>query len=87
MQHLHDIYIDDYSYDLPDKRIAKFPLKKRDDSKLLIYKNGEISKTIFHEIASQIPENSLLFFNNTKVIQARLYFFKETGAKIEIFCL
>ncbi|MCL1944122.1 MAG: S-adenosylmethionine:tRNA ribosyltransferase-isomerase [Candidatus Azobacteroides sp.] len=81
------IHIENYTYHLPDNRIAKFPLKKRDDSKLLVYKNGEISETVFNRIADEIPENSLLIFNNTKVIQARLHFQKETGAKIEIFCL
>jgi len=84
---LKNLHINDYSYNLPDEKIAKFPLKKRDDSKLLIYKNGKISETVFNRISEEIPNNGLLIFNNTKVIQARLLFHKETGAKIELFCL
>ncbi|GHT79275.1 S-adenosylmethionine:tRNA ribosyltransferase-isomerase [Bacteroidia bacterium] len=84
---IREISIDAFDYDLPDERIAKFPLLQRDQSKLLVYKNGQISETIFKQIGTQIPENALLVFNNTKVIQARLIFQKETGAQIEIFCL
>ena len=82
-----NIEISDYNYNLPEDRIAKYPLLKRDDSKLLIYKNGEIADTKFVELTSYLPNNSLVIFNNTKVIQARLHFEKLTGAKIEIFCL
>ena len=81
------IYIDEYDYLLPDERIAKYPLKKRDSSKLLVYKNDTISTHTFADIARFLPENSLLIYNNTRVIQARLEFFKTTGARIEVFCL
>lgn len=83
----HDIHIDDYNYNLPDDRIAKYPLDKRDDSKLLVYRNGEITDDRFYHLPDYLPENSLMVFNNTKVIQARLHFRKATGAQIEIFCL
>jgi len=82
-----DIRIEDYNYPLPDEKIAKYPLERRDNSKLLIYKQGEISENVFSSVADYIPENSLLIYNNTKVIQARLHFKKSTGAQIEIFCL
>ena len=82
-----EIRIEDYNYSLPDERIAKFPLPKRDESKLLLYRNGEISESIFKHITDYLPQNSLMVFNNTKVIQARLHFRKETGALIEVFCL
>ena len=81
------IYIDEYNYSLPDERIAKFPLPKRDSSKLLVYKNSTITESTFSNIADFLPETSLLVYNNTRVIQARLVFFKETGARIEVFCL
>lgn len=82
-----NIRIDAYDYPLPDEKIAKFPLPQRDSSKLLVYKNGQIEENDFSHIADYLPENSLMVFNNTKVIQARLVFQKETGAEIEIFCL
>ena len=82
-----EIRIEDYNYSLPDERIAKFPLPKRDESKLLLYRNGEISESIFKHITDYLPQNTLMVFNNTRVIQARLLFQKETGARIEIFCL
>ncbi|WP_430974633.1 S-adenosylmethionine:tRNA ribosyltransferase-isomerase [Sunxiuqinia rutila] len=75
------------NYELPDNRIAKYPLDERDASKLLVWKNGEISDASFRSIADYLPEKSLLVFNNTKVIRARLPFQKKTGAQIEIFCL
>lgn len=81
------IQISDYNYDLPDNKIAKYPLEKRDDSKLLIYKNSEIIDEQFTSIPNYLPQDSLMVFNNTKVIQARLHFQKSTGAQIEIFCL
>ena len=87
MQNPQNIVIEDYNYDLPDERIAKFPMEKRDESKLLLYKNGEISHTIFKNIAEHLDEGDLLVCNNTRVIQARMIFKKETGARIEIFCL
>ncbi len=82
-----EIRIQDYTYDLPDSRIAKYPLEKRDNSKLLIYNKGIIHEEKFSSIPSFIPEGSLMVFNNTKVVPARLFFKKETGALIEIFCL
>jgi S-adenosylmethionine:tRNA ribosyltransferase-isomerase len=82
-----DIHINNYTYDLPDERIAKYPLENRDGSKLLIYKNSNISKSEFKKLPGLLPQNSLLVFNNSKVIRARLKFRKETGAMIEIFCL
>lgn len=81
------IYIDEYNYPLPDERIAKYPLAKRDASKLLVYKNGEISESVFSSISDFLPDNALLIYNNTRVIQARLLFKKDTGAHIEVFCL
>lgn len=82
-----DIEIEDYNYPLPNERIAKYPLQERDHSKLLLYRQGEISHTSFYNIGDYLPDNSLLVFNDTKVIHARLFFSKETGAVIEIFCL
>ncbi len=82
-----EITISDYTYNLPEEKIAKYPLEKRDESKLLTYKNGAIETNIYKHLAKEIPENSLLIFNNTKVVEARLLFTKNTGASIEIFCL
>jgi len=82
-----DISINDYTYFLPDEKIALFPLEERDQSKLLIYNKGKIAESIFENILSYLPERSLLVFNNSKVINARLKFEKKTGSKIEIFCL
>jgi len=79
--------IKDFSYNLPDERIAHYPLPERDASKLLIYKKGNITKTIYRNIAEHIPPGSLLIFNDTKVVEARLVFQKPTGGEIEIFCL
>jgi S-adenosylmethionine:tRNA ribosyltransferase-isomerase len=84
---IEPIYIDEYDYPLPHDRIAKYPLNKRDSSKLLIYKNESITESQFSNIADYLPENSLLVYNNTRVIQARLVFYKESGARIEVFCL
>ena len=81
------IYIDHFDYPLPDERIAKFPLPQRDHSKLLLYTDGQISESRFASIADFLPEESLLVYNNTRVIQARLVFYKSTGARIEVFCL
>lgn len=75
------------NYELPDERVAKYPLAERDASKLLVWKNGQIDDATFRSIADFLPESSLLVFNNTKVIRARLPFQKKTGAQIEIFCL
>lgn len=79
--------LSDYQYELPDERIAKFPLESRDASRLLHYNNGNITHHRFFELPSLLPKDSLLVFNNTKVIPARLIFQKETGARIEIFLL
>ena len=84
---MQDIKLSDYTYHLPDERIAKFPLSKRDESKLLVYQQGKISHTVFKNITDYLPKNSLLVFNNTKVIPARIHFQKSTGAIIQIFLL
>jgi S-adenosylmethionine:tRNA ribosyltransferase-isomerase len=81
------IPISDYNYLLPDKKIAKYPLESRDSSKLLVFNKGEISDDVFTNLHQYIPSKSLLVFNDTRVIQARLKFFKPSGAEIEIFCL
>lgn len=81
------IRISEYNYSLPDERIAKFPLPVRDQSKLLVYRKGEITETQFTALPHYLPEGSLMIFNNTKVIQARMHFPKSTGAVIEVFCL
>ncbi len=81
------IQISEYNYELPDERIAKFPLPQRDTSKLLIYNHGEVAEDSFRNLPTHLPEGALMVFNNTRVIQARLHFRKETGAAIEIFIL
>lgn len=81
------ILIADYNYPLPDERIAKYPLPQRDHSKLLVYRNGQVSEDVFYHIGDYIPAHSLLVYNNTRVIQARLVFHKTSGARIEVFCL
>lgn len=87
MQKTQDIRIEDFNYPLPDERIAKFPLPRRDRSKLLVYRQGAIEEHHFYNLPEVLPPDSLLVFNNTRVIQARLHFRKETGALIEVFCL
>ena len=82
-----EIKISDFTYPLPEERIAKFPLKQRDHSKLLVYQKGEVSETVFSNLPDYIPADSLMVFNNTKVIMARLHFRKATGALIEVFLL
>jgi S-adenosylmethionine:tRNA ribosyltransferase-isomerase len=84
---MRDINIDDYDYDLPADRIAQYPVGERDRSKLLIYKEDKIIEDIFRNIDDYLPSGSLLVFNNTRVILARLLFQKETGAYVEILCL
>ncbi len=81
------IDIEDFNYDLADERIAKFPLEERSNSKLLVYHNGSIDEGQFRDIASYLPEGALLVFNNTRVVRARLVMHKESGARIEVFCL
>lgn len=100
MNNPKNIHIADYNYDLPDERIAKFPLAERDSSKLLVYRHGEVSEDVFSSLPKYLPSGALMVFNNTKVIQARLHFRKESpslpsslkgepvlGALIEVFCL
>jgi S-adenosylmethionine:tRNA ribosyltransferase-isomerase len=87
MNQPQEIRIESFNYPLLDKQIAKYPVSERDTSKLLIYNKGKISTNQFLNIDAHIPENSLLLYNNTKVIYARLFFKKASGAKIEIFCL
>lgn len=81
------IRIDDYNYCLPDERIAKFPLKERDHSKLLVYNKGKLSDDVFYNLPQYLPKGALMVFNNTRVIQARMHFRKETGALIEVFLM
>ena len=82
-----EIHIEDYNYGLEDSRIAKYPLPERDASKLLHYKNGVVSHTIFRNLPDLLPEGAMMVFNETKVVPARLHFRRESGAHIEIFCL
>ena len=81
------IRISDYNYPLPDERIAKFPISQRDHSKLLVYRKGEVGEDVFYHLPDYLPKGALMVFNNTKVIQARMHFRKETGALIEVFLL
>lgn len=81
------IAIEEYDYALPNERIAKFPLANRDESKLLVYKNDRFEESVFNRLPDYLADDTLLVFNNTKVIHARLFFRKETGSLIEIFCL
>lgn len=76
-----------YTYELPEERIAKYPLPERDASKLLVFRNHNIEESIFRNVGSFLPEGAMLVFNNTKVIRARLAMHKSTGANIEVFCL
>src|SRR5659263_162240 len=84
--HPGDIRIDDYRYDLPQERIARYPLPERDESKLLLWDGKSISDRVFKELPAILNRDDLLVFNNTRVIRARLLFTKESGAAIEIFC-
>ncbi len=85
--HPSSLQIKDFSYDLPDEKIARYPLEQRDQSRLLIYNNGALTEDIYRHIDRHIPEQALLVFNQTKVIHARLLFQKPTGGRIEVFCL
>ncbi len=87
MIHPKKLSINDFSYHLPDEKIAKHPLPKRDESKLLVFKSGKISESQYKHLDEHLPSDSLLIFNNTKVVEARLIFTKPTGGQIEIFCL
>ncbi len=86
-ENIRQLHISDYTYSLPDEKIAKYPLPQRDASKLLIYEDAQIRTAQFADLPEILPAGSLLLFNNTRVIHARLLFRKETGAQIEIFCL
>lgn len=81
------IHIEDFSYPLPDERIAKYPLEERDASKLLIYRDGQVGERKFRNLAEELPAGSLMIFNDTKVVPARLFFRRATGAHVEFFCL
>ena len=81
------IDINSFDYPLPDERIAKFPLENRTDSKLMVYRNGDISESRFRNLAEHLPKCSMLVFNNTRVIRARVIMHKPSGARIEVFCL
>ena len=82
-----EIRIEDYNYPLPDERVAKYPLAQRDSSKLLVYRDGEISERVFREIPDCLPSDAIMVFNETKVVPARLFFRRDSGAHIEVFCL
>ena len=84
---MEPIYIADYNYPLPDERIAKYPLAERDSSKLLVYRDGQVDEDRFYNVGEHILPEGLLIYNNTRVIQARLEFHKQSGARIEVFCL
>ena len=87
MEETKHIQIKDFNYELPEERIAKFPLPERDQSKLLVYRHGTVGEDTFTSLPDYLPQGALMVFNNTKVIQARLHFHKDTGALIEVFCL
>ena len=87
MSEVKDISIEAYDYPLPDERIAKYPLPERDASKLLVLKDNEIQEACFRQVGDFLPDDTLLIFNETKVIRARLQFHKSTGSRIEVFCL
>ena len=87
MDNPQELSIKDFSYHLPEERIAQFPLEARDQSKLLVWNNGQISETQFDQLANLLEAGDALYFNNTRVIHARVFFFKESGAKVEIMCL
>jgi S-adenosylmethionine:tRNA ribosyltransferase-isomerase len=85
--HPGEINIKDYSFDLPEEKIAQFPLANRDESKILVYNNGSIQESIYKNLSEFLPSDSCLVFNNTRVVQARLKFKTQTGSEIELFCL
>lgn len=87
ISNVRNINIAEYDYPLPDERIAKYPLPERDSSKLLVYNHGTICDNVFRNIGDYLPDNSVLVFNETKVVRARMQFIKESGAAIEVFCL
>ncbi len=87
MQDIKRIRIEDYNYPLPQEQIAQYPLEKRDQSKLMIARNGKVEAHTFADIPDYLPEKSMIVFNETRVIHARMHFRKPTGAQIEVFCL
>jgi S-adenosylmethionine:tRNA ribosyltransferase-isomerase len=87
MSSIKNIQISDFTYHLPDERIAKYPLSERDASKLLVYENDSIHEDVYKNFADYIPENTLMIYNNTKVVEARMLFHTETGAVVELFYL
>jgi len=87
LEKIKSIRIEDYAYPLEEERIAKFPVEPRDSSKLLLYKKGNLSETVFKKLPNHLEEKGMFVYNNTRVIHARLFFHKETGARIEVFCL
>lgn len=82
-----EIRIEDYNYSLPDERIAKYPLPRRDESKLLVYRDGTVTQRHFYDLPGLLPQDCIMVFNDTRVVPARLFFRRDTGARIEIFCL
>jgi S-adenosylmethionine:tRNA ribosyltransferase-isomerase len=84
---MNNINIADYNYILPEEKIALFPCKNRDESKLLIYKKGNLSESVFKQVPDYLDDDCMLIFNNTRVVQARIFFTKPTGARVELFCL
>lgn len=82
-----EIRIEDYNYSLPDERIAKYPLPRRDESKLLVYRDGTVVQKHFYDLPGLLPQDCIMVFNDTRVVPARLFFRRDTGARIEIFCL
>ena len=82
-----EIRIEDYNYSLPDERIAKYPLPRRDESKLLVYRYGTVAQRHFYDLPGLLPQDCIMVFNDTRVVPARLFFRRDTGARIEIFCL
>lgn len=87
MQHPRHLRIADYTYTLPEDRIARYPLPERDASKLLVYRDGAISTTVYKRLPEQLEPGTMLVFNNTRVVRARLFFQKPTGGQLELFCL
>jgi S-adenosylmethionine:tRNA ribosyltransferase-isomerase len=83
----NDLYLSEFGYDLPDDKIARYPLEQRDSSKLLVWESGKIEDGLYAELADYLPKPSLLVFNNSRVIEARILFQKPSGGQIEIFCI
>src|SRR5664279_5655573 len=82
-----NLFMSEFGYDLPEEKIARFPLSERDASKLLVWQSGSMQESVYAEIGNFLPSPSLLVFNNSRVVEARILFHKPTGGEIEIFCL